>query len=160
MKCYRLSKAEHVATALSGRGSMLAGQRWNSKGVAVAYAGPTPASCLVEAMMHVHDDGFPLGWRMLEIEIPDDSIATLQASRYPPAWDGFPYRADVQRIGDEWVASNRSLVLAVSSAVDKTSKNYLINPAHPGFARIPKPVDITDAMDLQRIAQRLRANKS
>src|SRR5258705_1396638 len=139
---------------------MLAGQRWNSKGIAVAYAGATPASCLVEAMMHVHDDGFPLGWRMLEIEVPDDSIFTFPASRYPKGWDEFPYRAEVQRIGDDWVASNRSLVLAVSSAVDKTSKNYIINPAHPDFAKIAKPADITDAMDLQRISERLRANKS
>ena len=139
---------------------MLAGQRWNSKGVAVAYAGASPASCLVEAMMHVHDDGFPLGWRMLEIEVPDDSIFTLPTSRYPKGWDEFPYRREVQRVGDEWAESSRSLALAVSSAVDKTSRNYLINPSHPDFARIATPVDITDAMDLQRIAERLRASKS
>ena len=126
----------------------------------MAYAGAAAASCLVEAIMHVHDDGFPLGWGMLEIEGPDDSIFTLPLSRYSRGWDEFAYRAEVQRVGDGWVASNRSLVLAVSSAVDKTSKNYLINPAHPHFSRIATPADITEAMDLRRIAERLRANKS
>ena len=47
-----------------------------------------------------------------------------------------------------------------TSAVDKTFRNHLINPSHPDFARIATPVDITDAMDLQRIAERLRASKS
>ena len=109
-------------------------------------------------MVHVHDDGFPVGWRMLEIEIPDDLIAALSPSEYPKGWDEFPYRKEVQKVGDDWVKSNRSLALAVTSAVDKTSKNYLVNPGHPDFAKIGKPVDITESMDLQRIAERLRSS--
>lgn len=108
-------------------------------------------------MLHVHDDGFPVGWRMLEVELPDDSIEILASRKYPDHWDEFPYRRSVQAIGDEWAASQRSLVLAVSSAIDKTSTNYIINPKHSRFVEIPKPRDITARVDLARIAERLRA---
>ena len=162
MKCYRLTKLEHRAAALSGRGAMLAGQRWNSKGVAIAYAGASPSACLVEAMVHVHDDGFPVGWRMLEIEIPDQSIAALAPSDYPARWDESPYREDVQKVGDDWVQSSRSLVLEVSSAIDKTSKNYLINPAHRDFSKI-KAASLTTGLHrlraLDEVKTRLHAQK-
>lgn len=108
-------------------------------------------------MLHVHDDGFPVGWRMLEVEVPDDAIELLAPRKYPDRWDEFPYRRSVQAVGDEWAASRRSLVLAVRSAVDKTSTNYIINPKHPRFREIPKPRDITARVDLARIAERLRA---
>ena len=39
-------------------------------------------------------------------------------------------------IGDSWATSRRSAVLRVPSAVIETEYNYLLNPAHPDFARI------------------------
>ncbi|HEX6204123.1 MAG TPA: RES domain-containing protein, partial [Thermoanaerobaculia bacterium] len=46
----------------------------------------------------------------------------------------------------EWVASSRSAVLAVPSVVVPWETNYLLNPAHPDFARVvverPRRLDL------------------
>jgi RES domain-containing protein len=152
LKCYRLTLPAYASRALSGEGAKRAGQRWNSKGTAIAYTAGTPEGCLLEAMIHVHDDGFPVGWRMLEFELPDDAVETL--NRLPDGWDELPYRDNVQAVGDKWVAEQRSLVLSVPSAITKTSRNYLVNPAHRAFGRI-RQRDVTEEIDLPRIADRL-----
>ena len=47
------------------------------------------------------------------------------------------------RIGDAWVREARSAVLAVPSAITPADTNFLLNPAHPDFARIQiaAPID-------------------
>lgn len=49
----------------------------------------------------------------------------------------------LQKIGADWIASGRSLVMPVPSAVVDGEWNILINPAHPDAAKIklepPKP---------------------
>jgi RES domain-containing protein len=138
---------------LSGEGAKRAGQRWNSKGTAIAYTADSPAGCLLEAMVHVHDDGFPEGWRMLEFEVPDEAIEHLAVP--PPGWDLFPYRPEVRAVGDAWAGSLRGLALSVPSALMKSSRNLLINPAHPAIGRVTSR-DISDSIDVARIAARLR----
>jgi len=41
-----------------------------------------------------------------------------------------------QRLGDEWLAAGRALALAVPSAIVPEEKNYVLNPAHPAFAKL------------------------
>ncbi len=41
-----------------------------------------------------------------------------------------------QRIGDQWLESLESAVLCVPSAVVIGEVNYVVNPAHPDFARL------------------------
>jgi hypothetical protein len=44
-------------------------------------------------------------------------------------------RERTRRIGDEWVAQQRSVILSVPSVI-LGERNYVINPAHPDFRRI------------------------
>jgi RES domain-containing protein len=55
MKVYRQSKAK-FSNDLSGKGAVQSGGRWNSKGVAVAYASGSRALCTTEIAVHI-----PLG---------------------------------------------------------------------------------------------------
>jgi RES domain-containing protein len=45
-------------------------------------------------------------------------------------------RAGTQAIGDEWLASGRSLALRVPSVHSRTDYNVLLSPAHPGAGRV------------------------
>jgi RES domain-containing protein len=65
--------------------------------------------------------------------VPDDS---LEIATLPSDWRSYPHPATTKRYGDAWVASRRSLVLRVPSAVNPLEFNYLINPDHPDFASV------------------------
>ena len=54
----------------------------------------------------------------------------------PAGWDVHPYSSVSQSVGDEWVRSQRSLVLKVPSVVEPMESNYLINPLHPDYSEL------------------------
>ncbi len=64
-------------------------------------------------------------------------------SDLPPGWReiGSP---EARALGTEWLRSGRTAMLAVPSAVVPREHNVLINPHHPGAARIavsaPEPL--------------------
>ena len=65
--------------------------------------------------------------------VPDDG---LEVAKVPSDWRNYPHPISTKRYGDDWVRSNRSLILGVPSAVNPLEFNYLINPEHPNFSRI------------------------
>jgi RES domain-containing protein len=42
----------------------------------------------------------------------------------------------VQAIGDDWVASRRSVVLRVPSVLVPAEYTFLLNPEHPDFSKL------------------------
>jgi RES domain-containing protein len=87
----------------------------------------------------------------LTLEIPDDLIAPLDVSLLPEGWKTLvPSEQTITRtIGDDWVKSGESAVLAVPSAVINGT-NYLLNPKHPRFRRIvPKLPAVPFEFDLR-----------
>jgi len=63
-------------------------------------------------------------------------VATLAPGRLPRSWrtaQGVPL---TQALGDEWLASGRTLALAVPSSIVPEEKNYVLNPTHPAFAKL------------------------
>jgi RES domain-containing protein len=84
-------------------------------------------------LVHMSRQDFPIGYVCVSAVIPDSiGIATAQDLRL---------RADLrelapQDLGDWWIDSKESAVLEVQSAVVADGHIYLLNPAHPDFARI------------------------
>jgi RES domain-containing protein len=70
-------------------------------------------------------------------------VSTLDPARLPASWRSFPAPADLQLLGDEWIASKSSAVLKVPSAIIETETNYLLNPLHSDFSGVvqadPRP---------------------
>lgn len=129
MDVWRLASARYRDTALSGVGARLAGGRWNSPGVAIAYTSSSLELAVLEALAHLDLDTIPDDYLWLRYSVPDGAISTLDS--YPQGWDApGSYRRDVQTVGDEWVRTNVSLGLIVRSAVLPIRENLLINPAH------------------------------
>lgn len=73
-------------------------------------------------------------WFHIPVRIPLELIEI--PTHAPDSWRKTPYPPETQSFGAEWARARRSAVLRVPSAVVPGEFNYLLNPAHPGFARI------------------------
>jgi RES domain-containing protein len=128
---WRLASERHPP--LTGEGARLMGGRWNSPGRPVVYASESLALALVEVLVHV-TGALPRVYAAFRIGLPEDDVEVLDSGPLKEGWT-----ADLgysRAIGDQWLAQERSVALAVPSAVLAASTNWIINPNHPGAARI------------------------
>ncbi|OYW71264.1 MAG: hypothetical protein B7Z37_28275 [Verrucomicrobia bacterium 12-59-8] len=133
MRAWRIVKAKHAATAFSGEGARLYGGRWNSAGVSLVYASGSKALAALESLVHLNP---PVLFTYAAIPIEFEAALVEKASALPPGWADSPAPPSTQSIGDLWVQEARSAVLELPSVIIPTEANYLLNPAHPGFAQI------------------------
>jgi RES domain-containing protein len=135
MRAFRLCRANFAA--YDGEGAYRVGGRWNSKGTRVLYMSENRSLAVLEILVHLAaslPDRYVLG----VAEIPDaTAVEILDETRLSPDWSTLDPRAQelTRRIGDEWVAQQRSAVLSVPSVI-LGERNYVLNPAHPDFHRI------------------------
>jgi len=135
MIVFRLTRARY-ARDLSGRAAELAGGRWNSKGTALLYTSCSRSLCLLELAVHLPLNGVPIDYRLVSIEIPDDSVEQLDKRRLNAQWKAIPFTTATMLVGDQFVRSNRNLALQVPSAIVPDEFNVLINPVHAETGRI------------------------
>jgi RES domain-containing protein len=127
---YRLAKGKNRRD-LSGKGAEIYGGRWNSKGTAILYTSQSRALAFAEVSMHIPLGIIPKDYFLVSIQIPDKaSVLKLTEEDMPSDWRSNPHSHSTQKIGDEFVAAGKYLVLRVPSAVVPGEFNYLINPAH------------------------------
>jgi len=109
------------------------GGRWSPPGTPCVYASLSPAGALLEYLAHL-EDAPPEGLLLAVAEAP--AGATLSELNEPSTWCELPYRAEVQQVGADWLASGRSLALRVPSALSQGECNVLLNPGHAGYAAV------------------------
>jgi RES domain-containing protein len=111
---------------LSGEGARRIGGRWNSPGRPVVYASEDAALAVLEVRVHLDLDSslLPADYVLMAIDLDDLLVERL---------DGFP--ADTVAFGDAWLASLRSPVLSVPSAIVSESRDLLLNVAHSDAQR-------------------------
>lgn len=117
---------------LSGRGGVLAQGRWHHAGRPVVYMADHPAAAMLETLVHLEVDpeDLPEDYQLLTVHIPKSvSQEELVLEELGEDWKHDQERT--RRIGDEWLAGGRSLLLGVPSAIMPHANNYLMNPAHP-----------------------------
>jgi len=132
---WRIVTHRFAATSFSGDGARLYGGRWNRKGVSVVYTSGTTSLAMLELM--VQDSPLRARYVVIPAVIPDGmDIERLNAGQLPAEWRNTMAREALQEIGSDWVASRRTAVLAMPSAVVPGEHNYLINPRHDAFWRI------------------------
>lgn len=136
MLAYRVQKAQHVATCLTGEGARLYGGRWNPPGVALVYAAATPELAFLETLVHL--DGMPLNrlppYVLVTLALPDEIVEVVPLTDLPSGWDHTPFPPVVPsfllpRLSPAYPV----LAFAVPSVVLPTSpsRNILLNPSHP-----------------------------
>lgn len=136
LKGYRLVKARHAATAFDGAGARRFGGRWNSPGVLVSYASGSVSLAILEILVHLDAAALLPSYSLRAVEFDESLTEQLVAAALPRGWRDYPAPPELRALGDAWIASGRSVVLRVPSAIVPDESNYLLNPVHPDFGRI------------------------
>jgi RES domain-containing protein len=133
VRAWRIYKARHASTALTGEGARLYGGRWNSRGISVLYAAGSLSLACLEILVH---ERRLRNYRYRVLEFDERLLLHVSISSLPTRWASPRSPADNRRIGDEWIAAATSVVLRVPSAPVPGEYNYLMNPEHPDFGEI------------------------
>lgn len=131
---WRIAKAKHVATAFDGEGARLNGGRWNSTGVRVVYVSVTRSLAALETLVHLTPP-VTTAFVLIPIEFEEALVEVFPVKNLPAGWNAEPPSPISQQIGDAWVKTSRSAILALPSVLTGET-NYLLNPAHPDFKKI------------------------
>lgn len=123
---------------LSGEGANIASGRWHTKGRPTVYLAESPASAMLERIVHLMDaneDGFlPQFYQLLKIDVPDD-LPIKQLNTLAPA-DWKEQIEFTRSLGDAWLASQETPLARVPSVIVPRTWNYLLNPEHPDAKRV------------------------
>jgi RES domain-containing protein len=133
---WRIVKARYAAAAFDGEGAKRSGGRWNSPGRRVIYTSATASLAILEILAHLGSARALTAWVLIECRFEPQLMTSIDPSTLPPQWQRYPAPAGVQTLGDRWIEAGISAVLAVPSVLVPQEKNYMLNPAHPDFARI------------------------
>jgi RES domain-containing protein len=93
------------------------------------------AGALLEVLVHLElgPVRLPRSYRLLKVEAPDDvSIESISGAELRESWT--EDETLTRSIGDEWLASKRSALLRVPSAVAPETFNVLFNTEHEDAA--------------------------
>ena len=105
------------------------------KGTEVIYAAASRPAAVLEIL--VHYAVLPKDFVMTLISIPDRlTIIDVPDNVLTPGWDLPIPIAATQEYGGQWIASSRSAVLRVPSAVVKSEWNFVLNVFHQEFREI------------------------
>lgn len=136
MLCWRHVKERRADKVLSGDGSRLFGGRWNHPGSSIVYASSSLSLAALEVFVHLHGHEANLPFRVIQLDVPDNSIEVLTADNLPDGWRSSPARDSCKAVGSAWAASKRSLALVVPSIIVPQETNLLLSTQHPLFKRI------------------------
>jgi RES domain-containing protein len=125
-------------TDITGSGGLKASARWHTRGHRVVYLSSTPASALLEILVHleIEKGHLPRFYKLLEIQVPDDlRMEKLEDwAKLPKDW---PKRQAVtQALGDRWLSRNSAALLQIPSALVPRTSNFLLNPQHPDAVKV------------------------
>lgn len=134
---YRICKTKYAPRAFDGEGAFRFGGRWNTRGTRMIYTAGSLALAALEMLVHLDDDELLSTYSFVTAQIPPALILPVKDFRpLPKNWSASPSPVALQRMGDEWVRSLASAVLEVPTTIVPLEQNYLLNPAHPDFAKI------------------------
>ena len=123
---------------LDGLGGLRASGRWHTRGRRIVYLSATPASALLEILVHleIERNHVPRSYKLLEIHVPNtllieraEDVLTLPAN-----WKRRPTLT--RQIGHLWLRNASSALLSVPSALMPHTRNFLLNPQHKNATRI------------------------
>lgn len=133
---WRMVKAEHVADAFSGEGSILHAGRWHSAGTRVVYTAEFASLATLEILVHLHRPTRPPAYHLIPCYFHEALVEEVDVKSLPPNWMAGISPPSLRAYGDTWARDRVSPVLKVPSAITRIEFNYLLNPEHPDFASI------------------------
>ena len=75
-------------------------------------------------------------FRFYRVAFDEALLTTLTKKKLPDGWDAQPPTVASKTVGDDWIKSDRSAVLALPSVLIEVEHTFLLNPHHPEFRKI------------------------
>jgi RES domain-containing protein len=120
----------------------------------MVYTSESLALAALEILAHLGRRSTLASYSRCAVHFDEALVSSLDRSLLPASWRAYPAPAELQFIGNSWIAGEASAVLEVPSALVETESNYLINPLHPDFGSLiikpPKPFDCRARVRLRR----------
>ena len=135
MIVYRVSRCVYI-NDLSGMGTRLFGGRWSSKGLPGLYVASSRALAVLEVLVHLQPLMIPIDYCLAEIEVPDGSLEILDLSKLPAKWAKVSPPHELRGIGDDFLNTQKHLMLRLPSVVVPSEYNFLLNPEHPAMKKV------------------------
>ena len=144
-RVYRVLRAAYVRNPFDGEGAYRYGGRWSSPGTRLVYTSEHQSLAMLEYFVHVDPEDPPGDLVLATADIPHNlSRKRLHPRDMPTGWRETPAPPGLAQIGDEFVKNAETCLLLVPSALAVRESNWLINPQHPEFRKIP--VHATEAL--------------
>jgi RES domain-containing protein len=156
MQAWRLSRFDSEQRTFDGEGARLFPGRWNSRGVPVVYASEHLSLATLEVLVHVRIDQVRVAFHAFEITIPDALVEVVPDEHLPRGWDAAAIARATREFGSSWARERRSVALSVPSVIIRQERNLLLNPLHPGVAKleIARPTRFSFDQRLLRVSSR------
>jgi len=121
---------------LSGQGGVRASGRWHSAGSPIVYLAESAAGSLLEVLVHLElaDPGMPPDYTLLKITVPDELPIELLTESNEKVWTSALRTS--RKLGDAWLAKNKTPLARVPSSIVPHTWNYLLNPQHPDAGKV------------------------
>lgn len=137
MELFRIAQAKY-ADDLSGNGARLYGGRWNSEGLFAVYTSLSRSLALLETLAHTPTKMMDAKeYILITLSLPDTlKPERIEVGDLPAVWDAPDTRPVTKKIGDKFLRSKNSLLMAVPSVLVPEETNYVINPLHPDIRKV------------------------
>lgn len=136
LTAWRLVKARYADAAFDGEGARRYGGRWNSPGVALVYAASSRSLAALEILVQASAGSLLAAFVCRGVEFDARLARRLAPEELPGDWRAERVPVSTQELGDRWARAKESAVLQVPSAVVPQEANFILNPAHPDFAKV------------------------
>ncbi len=133
---WRIVKQKHARSAFSGEGARVYEGRWNSTGVRMVYCSEHLSLAALEILAHVQPVAIRDRFRAFRLSWDEAIMDAIDLKKLPKGWDQQPPGAVSKNVGDEWIKSDRSSVLALPSVLVPQERTFLLNPNHRDFVKI------------------------
>lgn len=131
MVVYRIAGKKH-SDDLTGTGAAMYGGRWNKKGTPVLYTGESKEIALLETIIHTPPMIVP-SLDIVTLEIPDNSITTIEIEMLPSNWTTYPAPTVLSEIGEQWINNAKTIALKVPSCIIHSAYIIILNCRHNSY---------------------------
>jgi RES domain-containing protein len=133
---WRIVKEKHAKAAFSGEGARIYEGRWNSTGVPMVYCSEHLSLAALKILAHIQPVTIRDKFRVFRVSWDETLMTMVDLKKLPKGWNHQPPSAASKNVGDEWIKSGRSAVLALPSVLVPQERTFLLNPKHRDFAKI------------------------
>jgi RES domain-containing protein len=133
---WRIVKEKHARSAFSGEGARIFEGRWNSAGVRMVYCSEHVSLAALEILVHTQPVTIRDKFRVFRVSWEGKMMITIDLKKLPKGWNAQPPSFSSKDVGDNWVRSGHSVVLAVPSVIVPAERTFLLNPKHQDFGKI------------------------